>query len=353
MLSHDALRLVCCFAGLQLSYLTWGYLQEKIMTKQYPGGVYFPSAMFCVLSNRVLAIVVGLVAVICTQGKLTISSLSGLVAFSPPALSNTFSSFSQYQALRFVPFPLQTIAKSTKLIPVMLMGKILSSKTYSVAEYVEAIAISFGVLIFASERQSDSWELGDLSRETAIGVLLLATYITADSFTSQYQSKLFTRNPGLSQFEMMLLTNLWAGTISLVSLLYSGELWLALAFLKQYPEALVDNVIIGITSAVGQCFIFYTIKTFGPVSFTLIMTTRQMFSIMLSMVMFGHALKHTALTGSLLVFCTLFKRTHRNWEKKKIDTAKLMVDQGAPSPRLAHNRLNCRLLYTSPSPRDS
>lgn len=31
--TQDALLLLYCFFGLQISYLTWGYLQEKIMTQ--------------------------------------------------------------------------------------------------------------------------------------------------------------------------------------------------------------------------------------------------------------------------------------------------------------------------------
>lgn len=31
--TQDALLLIYCFFGLQISYLTWGYLQEKIMTQ--------------------------------------------------------------------------------------------------------------------------------------------------------------------------------------------------------------------------------------------------------------------------------------------------------------------------------
>lgn len=33
--TQDALLLMYCFFGLQISYLTWGYLQEKIMTQVY------------------------------------------------------------------------------------------------------------------------------------------------------------------------------------------------------------------------------------------------------------------------------------------------------------------------------
>lgn len=51
-------------------------------------------------------------------------------------------------------------------------------------------------------------------------------------------------------------------------------------FLSYHPQALVFNIITAITSATGQLFIFYTIKQFGPVVFTIIMTTRQVLLIL-------------------------------------------------------------------------
>ena len=41
------------------------------------------------------------------------------------------------QALRYVSFPLQTLSKSAKIIPVMLMGRLLNGKTYPCVEFVE------------------------------------------------------------------------------------------------------------------------------------------------------------------------------------------------------------------------
>ena len=43
---------------------------------------------------------------------------------------------------------LQVIFKSSKLIPVMIMGKLLSDKVYPPSEYLMAIMISFGVAVF-------------------------------------------------------------------------------------------------------------------------------------------------------------------------------------------------------------
>lgn len=305
-----ALKLVGCFVGLQASYLTWGYLQEKVMTKEYSGGENFPSAMFCVLMNRVFAILTAFVLVLFTTGRPTINRRKWL-DFALPALSNTLSSFGQYQALRYVPFPFQTIAKSTKVIPVMLMGKLLNNKAYGWREYTEAALISVGVLLFAFERKSISLYGGDFALVQIPGLTMLALYIGCDSFTSQYQSKVFKANPECTQFQMMLFVNIWAAAISMASLLLNGDLLFTMAFLGRHPHAIWDNIVIGITSATGQCFIFYTIKTFGPVTFTIIMTTRQVFSIAISMIVFGHVLKTTALVGVVIVFATLFSKSYK------------------------------------------
>jgi hypothetical protein len=58
--------------------------------------------------------------------------------------------------------------------------------------------------------------------------------------------------------------------------------------------------------APGQLFIFYTIRRFGPVVFTIMMTTRQMLSMMVSCWLYGHALGAGAAAGALVVFATLF-----------------------------------------------
>ena len=126
----QALKFLFCFAGLQVSYLTWGYMQELIMTTRFeptprvPDGK-FPSAAFCVFSNRFLAIIVATIAVRIRHGALLQNNVAPLVAFAPCALSNTLSSWSQYASLRYVSFPVQTVFKSSKIIPVMIMGKVL------------------------------------------------------------------------------------------------------------------------------------------------------------------------------------------------------------------------------------
>jgi len=106
----QALKFLFCFCGLQASYLTWGFMQELIMTtdftptKNVPDG-RFPSAQFCVFSNRFLAVIVAMIAVKLKHGAIYANNVAPLWAFTPCALSNTMSSWSQYKSLKYVSFP--------------------------------------------------------------------------------------------------------------------------------------------------------------------------------------------------------------------------------------------------------
>jgi hypothetical protein len=82
-------------------------------------------------------------------------------------------------------------------------------------------------------------------------------------------------------------------------------------FLAYNPDVLLYNVITSVVSTTGQLAIYYTIKRFGPVVFTVIMTTRQMFSIVLSNHLFGHNMAAQAYLGAALVFLVLLYSAYR------------------------------------------
>jgi len=56
------------------------------------------------------------------------SQTTVIYEYSFSAISNMLSSWCQYEALRYVSFPASTLFKSFKLVPVMVMGKILGNK---------------------------------------------------------------------------------------------------------------------------------------------------------------------------------------------------------------------------------
>ena len=317
---YQALRFAFCFIGLQISYLTWGYMQELIMTTTFeptssaPDGK-FPSAAFCVFSNRFLAIIVAVIAVRMRKGAVLANNVAPLVAFAPCALSNTMSSWSQYASLRYVSFPVQTVFKSSKIIPVMIMGKVLKGTNYPASQYVEALLITVGVAVFSvASKSSDS----DTSTEV-VGLLFMCLYITFDCFTSQWQDKVYVKygRANVDPYQMMLGVNSSAIVMTTAGLILGGDIPKIIEFFKVNPSVFQYNVITAVTSASGQLFIYTTIKEFGPIVFTVIMTTRQMISICISSFLFGHTMGVTALLGAGLVFGVLFYQIRKKYMAKR------------------------------------
>eukprot|EP00539_Tryblionella_compressa_P016983 CAMPEP_0178853576 /NCGR_PEP_ID=MMETSP0746-20121128/22335_1 /TAXON_ID=913974 /ORGANISM="Nitzschia punctata, Strain CCMP561" /LENGTH=402 /DNA_ID=CAMNT_0020519429 /DNA_START=129 /DNA_END=1337 /DNA_ORIENTATION=- len=316
---QQAAKFGFCFCGLQVSYLTWGYMQELIMTTQFeptervPSGM-FPSAAFCVFSNRFLAVLVAMIAVKIKHGAVFSHNVAPLWAFTPCALSNTMSSWSQYASLKYVSFPVQTVFKSSKIIPVMIMGKLLKGTTYPYGQYIEALLITVGVAIFSVASKTSS---RDTSTEI-IGLVFLLMYICFDSFTAQWQDKVYQQygKKNVDPYQMMLGVNSSAICITTAGLIITGDLPVVWEFITANPIVLRYNIITAITSASGQLCIFYTIKEFGPIVFTIIMTTRQMFSICISSIVFGHPISLKAFVGAALVFSVIFYQIRRKYNAR-------------------------------------
>lgn len=189
---------------------------------------------------------------------------------------------------------------------------VLNGKSYAMVEYIEAGLITAGVTMFSvAERNAPS---GHSSSDSSFGVFLLALYLCCDSFTSQWQSRVF-KSYGIDQFQMMLGVNIWSMVLTGVTLYMSGEFFTSFAFMLADSTALGHMVILSITSATGQLFIFYTLKEFGPVVFTIIMTTRQIFSLFFSLVLFGHTISAVGWISIIGVFVVVFNRLYKSGGK--------------------------------------
>ena len=322
-----------CFAGLQISYIAWGVVQEQLMTQEY-GGKKFTSSSFCVFGNRFFALIVALIIVVYQkytaasdhtsmvpvkvekQNTMQQQQMPPFYAYAACAASNSLSSFAQYEALKFVSFPTQTLSKSCKIIPVMIVGILLNKKSYPGVEYLDALLITIGVGMFTLSEKVNSTVALDERSDSFWGLALLAMYLTCDSFTSQWQSRIY-KSYNLTQFQMMLGVNVWSMLFTGVTLARSGEGMSSFAFIMTDSKALAHMTILSITSATGQLFIYYTIKEFGPVVFTIMMTTRQIFSLFLSCILFSHPLQLAGWAGAAVVFFIIFNKIKRGTSKSK------------------------------------
>lgn len=279
------------------SYLTWGLLQEKIITQEYVDSdgkkAMFRDSQFLVFVNRALALVVSAVYLLVKQQP---RHRAPLYKYSYASFSNIMSAWFQYEALKFVSFPSQVLAKSCKIIPVMLMGKVVSRTKYEFYEYLTAGLISIGMVFFLTGSADGSTRS---SITTMTGVLLLTLYMVFDSFTANWQSDLF-KSYQMSAIQMMCGVSLFSTLFTLASLCIQGGLLESLVFGMDHPKFIVDCIILSISSSVGQLFIYFTISKFGAVGFTIIMTIRQVH------------LRLNNISRSFLIFLSIFPGSRYN-----------------------------------------
>ena len=104
---------------------------------------------------------------------------------------------------------------------------------------------------------------------------------------------------------MMLYANLFSSGFTALGLLLNLEILSVASFIRANPEICYHIAIMAVCSAVGQLFIFYTIKRYGPLVFATIQTVRQLLSIVLSILFFAHPLNAMEVLGIGIVFATL------------------------------------------------
>lgn len=232
--SQEAVQLFWCFGGLMVSYLTWGVLQEKIMTQSYFNfagqSSKFKDSQFLVFANRLLAFFVALTYL--QWQPASTRHRAPLYKYSYASFSNIMSAWFQYEALKFVNFPTQVLAKSCKIIPVMLMGKIMSKAKYESYEYLTALLISLGMIFFMSG-SSDSSKASGVT--TLTGIFLLSMYMVFDSFTANWQGSLF-KSYGMSSLQMMCGVNLFSSIFTGASLSMQGGFMDSLAFATEVSQ---------------------------------------------------------------------------------------------------------------------
>jgi len=113
-------RLAFCSMMLICTFVAWGALQERILTRRYPRitGEYFTYSYALVFTNRLWTFVMS--GILLLYIKPTMSRSTVIYEYSFPSISNMLSSWCQYEALRYVTFPAATLFKCFKLVPVMV-----------------------------------------------------------------------------------------------------------------------------------------------------------------------------------------------------------------------------------------
>lgn len=118
---------------------------------------------------------------------------------------------------------------------------------------------------------------------------------------------------------MMLGVNGFSAILCLVSLLEQGTLFTSVSFLMAHAGFARDVFLLSVSNATGQLFIYVTIERFGPVVFSIVMVIRQICSIILSTIYFGHSINFVGILGLAIAFGSLFVDSYVKYRKFSVE----------------------------------
>lgn len=204
------------------------------------------------------------------------------------------------EALKHVSYPTQALGKSCKMIPVMLMGVLIRRKQYQWKDYLCVILITTGIAVFQLGKTSSK-----PTKENSIyGLLLLFISLALDGISGPKQEEIAHQlRPSVHQ--QMFYTNLWAVIYTGIGAIITGQAFTGFWFCVENPAILYSVFYFSICSALGQNFIYFTIQQFSALTCTTITTTRKFFTILFSVLWYGHELSSMSWCGVGIVFIGL------------------------------------------------
>eukprot|EP00188_Purpureofilum_apyrenoidigerum_P002839 Plantae.Rhodophyta-Purpureofilum_apyrenoidigerum.ctg28971.p1 GENE.Plantae.Rhodophyta-Purpureofilum_apyrenoidigerum.ctg28971~~Plantae.Rhodophyta-Purpureofilum_apyrenoidigerum.ctg28971.p1 ORF type:complete len:361 (-),score=62.03 Plantae.Rhodophyta-Purpureofilum_apyrenoidigerum.ctg28971:368-1450(-) len=309
------IALVLCILGLYASFFYYGIMQEKIMKTKY-GDENFNHPVLMVL---VQCIVNTVAAKIILQ---VVGSASGTNPSAPQykfaicAFAVLCSMVFANAAIAYISYPLQVLAKSCKMIPVMLIGKAILRRFYTPREYFCVVMLTLGVILFSTANVSgETMRLDTLGKNVGLGLLLVTASLLFDGIGGPYAERTCNSH-GTTSYELMLFQNAWSVPMLAVGFVLGGSSVEGISFLQRHPEVMKDLLIFSVSAATGQAFVFYILRNYSALICTGVTTTRKFFTIFVSIVYYNHHLSGIQWLAIAIVFGCIIWESLRHVQRK-------------------------------------
>lgn len=239
------------------------------------------------------------------------------------ALLHSIGSPFAFVSLRHIDYPTMILAKSCKLVPVMLMNILLYRRRFASHKYFVVLMVTIGISVFtlANPSMSSKKSKGGAASNSATGLLLLLVSLMIDGATNSTQDEIFVKFK-TTGVQMMFWMNTFATLLTAAACVLpipsiplmgyhnpagsaTTELSTALEFISSHPSVLHDILAFSLAGALGQLFIFDTLQHFGSLTLVTITVTRKLFTMLLSVFIYNHDLAMTQWVGVAIVFAAI------------------------------------------------
>ncbi|KAH9492425.1 hypothetical protein Btru_051076 [Bulinus truncatus] len=310
-------KLLICAGGIFFCYFYYGILQEKITKGKYGEGEKtekFHYTLSLVFVQCIINAIYAKLAMTLFTSKTKERDTTPNYLYAICSLTYLGAMLASNHSLQHVSYPTQVLGKSIKPIPVMILGVIFARKRYPLAKYLCVLLIVTGVAMFMY-KDKGSTKKTEEQPLIGVGELLLLASLTLDGLTGASQDRMKSFHQ-TSANNMMLNINIFSVLWLAIGLLGTGEIFEFIGFASRHPAVLFNMISFSLASALGQMFIFITVTTFGPLTCSIITTTRKFFTILASVIIFQNPMSSQQWVGTSLVFVGLGLDSVYGKEKK-------------------------------------
>jgi solute carrier family 35 (UDP-galactose transporter), member B1 len=216
-------------AGIYVCYLAYGIFQETLYKTQSDGSTFAATAFVLFFQCVVNGVVSLFVDAFKTAGQKdawrwlrTIGArdviLTSVVYVSAMYMSN--------EALQYVTYPTQALAKSIKMVPVLIGRVLIAGERYGPTKYICVLLMTLGITLFQMWGKASKMTGQSFGGE-GYGLMLLVVSLVFDGISGPCQEKL--KNLHLSNTQQIVVNNFWAAALMGAVSLYIGEFWTAVS----------------------------------------------------------------------------------------------------------------------------
>jgi solute carrier family 35 (UDP-galactose transporter), member B1 len=293
MAQTKAMQLLVGTAGIYSAYLYYGVVQEDLFRYRSISGVGFSYVWSLQVLESAVTMIIGYIGRKLDGGRKNLPILPFFHSGVSQLAAKALMSLSLAAGLSF---PVVVLAKSAKIVPVMIGQLLLGGSKYNFHDYLFAVMIVAGTSLLSSGNTSEDAASGS---DTFTGLVLITLSLTADGFTGGLQKKLkrVTASMAPTTYDFLFYSHVAQFFAAIVACFITGEIQTAASYLMNNPTIWWWIVASCVCSAIGQCFVFYVISCFDPVVCTTITTTRKMLTVMFSIGFKGHNLSNWGYIG--------------------------------------------------------
>lgn len=280
-------QFLICSSGFFFGYLINGICEEYVYNRlQFSYGWYFTFIQSFVY-----------LALMYLQGFSTKQMVNPWKTYVKLSAVLMGSSGLTKGSLAWLNYPAQIMFKSTKVLPVMIMGAFIPGlrRKYPPHEYVSAVLLVVGLILFTLADASTSPNF------SVLGVVMVSGALVLDSLMGNLQEAIFTTNPETTQMEMLFCSTVVGLPFLVPPMVLTGELFTAWNSCSQHPYVYAVLVFEAMATFVGQVSVLSLIAIFGAATTAMITTARKAVTLLLSYMIFTKPLTEQHGTGLLLI----------------------------------------------------